>query len=203
MPCVVIWLCSGFKCPYCLLKQFIATVTMTIHWARENQSPQSISGVQSQCSPCSVVRTRGASRLPRLSWFSSVLHETILPHLFLITADHDNLLSRLWFSHPHFTERPVNIGTGEKSESPAEKGGRVVCVCWWETGRKGDRIWSMRDLRGEEGRVERRELSCLSKGVARDTFTSLIAQGWGEICVPYKIAFLSKKAVKLCSCSFK
>ena len=39
---VVIWLCSGFKCPYCLLSQFITTVTMTIQWALENQSSQCI-----------------------------------------------------------------------------------------------------------------------------------------------------------------
>ena len=111
MPYVVIWLYSGFKCPYYLLSQFITTVTMTIQWALENQSSQCIwgRGCSSNVGPCPVVEIRQASRLPGLSWFSSVLHETVLPHLFLITADHDNLLSSLRFSHPHFTERPVNI----------------------------------------------------------------------------------------------
>lgn len=51
MPYVVIWLCSGFKCPYCLLKQFIATVTMTVQWAHENQSPQCISGRSPNVAP--------------------------------------------------------------------------------------------------------------------------------------------------------
>lgn len=65
----------------------------------------------------------------------------------------------------------------QKSAFPAEKGCSVVCVCWWETRKKEDGIWSTRDLPGKDGTgrkkwastsVKRCDQRCLHPSLPKD-----------------------------------